>query len=131
MTDTTGLEARAARLRALDDELHAAPRDERATLAAEHHRLLAETTGPYLRVIEELRAGDASSADVAIHYLEQRPRFHRSGYLAVSLMRALARADLDRRTRERFLAAVRVIAAEPPSRESHVARLIVERAEIR
>lgn len=52
----------------------------------------------------------------------------RSGYLAVSLMRALERADLSRGAHDRFLAAIRVIAVEPPSRESHRARSIAERA---
>jgi hypothetical protein len=131
MTSEPDLVTSAELLRSLDARLKAAAREDRSEIASEFRRVHDETTGPYHRAIAEVRAGDVSSAPLAIDYLERRPRFFRSGYLAVSLLRALEAAELDGRMRDRFLAAVRAIAEERPSRESHRARLIAARAAAR
>jgi len=120
--------ARAAALRALDDEVtrsartadHAALAERYAT---EHHAL----TDPYLAALERLRLRDASDFDLVLTFLETRPAFLGSGYLTARIIRALSRLDPAQVDRPRLEAALARIEAEPRSEEQRAAASLVQR----
>lgn len=86
-------------------------------------------TEPYHRAIEQLRTGELSAADDALRYLETRPRFHGSGYLAGKLIKVLSQTELPERVEARFHAALSMIVAEKPStRERGIAQRILDKA---
>ena len=80
---------------------------------------LSATTEVYENAIRVLRAGDLSAAEDLFPYLETRPRFHQSGYLAEKIIRALNSVDLSARQRERFHRALDAIVAERPRSREH------------
>lgn len=58
------------------------------------------------RVLEQLRAGDASGVPWAIAFLEADPWFFRSGYMKGNYARLLRRFELSTNQRERLRAAI-------------------------
>jgi hypothetical protein len=120
--------ARAAALRALDDEVTRSARTaEHAALAErygiEHHAL----TDPYLAALERLRLRDASDLDLVLTFLETRPDFLGSGYLTARIIRAIAKLDPSMLDRERLDAVLAKIEAEPRSEEQRAAASLVQR----
>lgn len=81
---------------------------------------------PYEQAILDIRAGDLSSVDMVIEFLEVRPKFFRSGYLAEKILRRLGGTPLTARQHERALAAAQAIAGER-SREAGQARKTLAR----
>jgi hypothetical protein len=103
------LNAKAAELRELQDEADRrvkAREVERASLAPHRARQLSNRTDTSVRFIDSIRtiedtwneiasraaAGDSSAIADALVFLEVRPRFFRSGYLAERIMRRLVQA---------------------------------------
>ncbi len=122
------LSARAAALRALDDEVTRSARTaEHAALAErygiEHHAL----TDPYLEALERLRLRDVSDLDLVVTFLETRPEFLGSGYLTARIIRALARLEPGQLDRPRVDAVLARIEAEPRSEEQRAAASLVQR----
>ena len=122
--------ARAAALRALDDDVTRSARTaEHAALAerygVEHHAL----TDPYLEALERLRTRDASDEDfdLVLTFLETRPEFLGSGYLAARIIRAIAKVDPGALDRPRLDAVLARIEAEPRSEEQRAAASLVQR----
>ena len=120
--------ARAAALRALDDEVTRSARTaEHAALAerygVEHHTL----TDPYLAALERLRLRDPSDLDLVLTFLETRPEFLGSGYLAARIIRAIAKLDPSVLDRPRLDAVLAKLEAEPRSEEQRAAASLVQR----
>ena len=120
--------ARAAALRALDDEVTRSARTaEHAALAErygiEHHAL----ADPYLEALERLRLRDASDLDLVTTFLETRPEFLGSGYLTARIIRALAKLEPAQLDRPRLDAVLARIEAEPRSEEQRAAASLVQR----
>ena len=120
--------ARAAALRALDDEVTRSARTaEHAELAEryaiEHHAL----TDPYQDALERLRLRDGSDLDLVMTFLETRPDFLGSGYLTARIIRALAKLDPAMLDRPRLDAVLAQIEAEPRSEEQRAAASLVQR----
>lgn len=120
--------ARAAALRALDEAVtRSAGTTEHAALAGQYavdHRALTE---PYETVLEALRLRDTTDLDVALTYLETRPQFLGSGYLAARIIRAIAKLEPVVLDRPRVDAVLAQIVAEPRSEEQKAAASLVER----
>lgn len=94
----------------------------------ESYERYAALIAPYRQAIVQLRAGDLTAADEALRYLETRPRFHRSGYLAESLIKVLGQQNLPSSTQSRLERALEGIIAEQPStRERGIAQRVLDR----
>ena len=89
----------------------------------EHHAL----TDPYLAALERLRQRDASDLELVLTFLESRPEFLGSGYLAARIIRALAKLDPAVLDRPRLDAVLAQIEAEPRSEEQRAAASLVQR----
>lgn len=96
----------------------------------EHWDLWGALVRPYRQALKQLKMGDLTGVEDALRYLETRPRFHGSGYLAEDLIRVLARCDLNATDRARFLRALESITMEQPSRrELGLAQRVLARPE--
>jgi hypothetical protein len=120
--------ARAAALRGLDDEVTRSARTaDHAALAERYATEHQELVGPYHAALERLRVRDASDFELVLSYLETRPEFLGSGYLAARIIRALAKFDPSVLDRPRLDAVLARIAAEPRSEEQRAAASLVQR----
>lgn len=77
--------------------------------------------------VAELKAGDDASLALVLTFLEERPRFHGSGYLAERMLHVLDRVALRERDRARVIAVATTIATEATTREGREARLLLAR----
>jgi hypothetical protein len=71
---------------------------------AEFHRRYDALAFPggYSAALERFKAGDPSVVEPALCFLEARPYFFRSGYMATALMRRVKRAQLGPDQRQRL-----------------------------
>ena len=76
------------------------------TAGRELWELIRRLSEPAERVLDQLRAGDASGIPWAIAFLEADPWFFRSGYMKGNYARLLRRFELDRAQRQRLRAAI-------------------------
>jgi hypothetical protein len=96
----------------------------------EHWDLWGALVRPYNRALKQLKVGDLDGVEDALRYLETRPRFQGSGYLAEDLIRVLARCELSATDRARFRQALESITTEQPSRrELGLAQRVLARPE--
>jgi hypothetical protein len=120
--------ARAAALRALDDEVtRSAGTPERAALAERYAVAHRELTEPYSFALESLRRRDLTDLELVMVFLETRPVFLGSGYLMSKIIRALAKLDPETLDRPRLDAALATLAAGARSEEQKVAASLMER----
>ena len=120
--------ARADALRALDAEVTRSARTaDHAALAARYNTEHQALVDPYLDALERLRLRDASDQDLVLAFLETRPEFLGSGYLAARIIRALAKLDPAVLDRARLDAALEKIADQPRCEEQRAAASLVQR----
>lgn len=82
---------------------------------------------PYDRAVHYLQAGRVDYLDDALVFLDTRPRYLQSGYLAEKMLRYLSRPALSVRQRARVVAAAERIANEGYTREAWEAKKLLVR----
>lgn len=120
--------ARAEALRELDERIsQAAGTPEHGALAAQYVADRRELLDPYEAALEALRRRDTTDLPFVLTYLETRPKFLGSGYLAARIIRAVAKLDPSVLDRPRLDAVLAKIAAEPRSEEQRAATALIAR----
>jgi hypothetical protein len=120
--------ARAEALRSLDEKVSASARTaDHAALAEQFATDRLALVAPYEEAIERLRARDASDLDLVLTYLETRPDFLGSEYLAARIIRALAKLEPEQLDRARVDAVLATIASAPRSEAQRAAASLVQR----
>lgn len=82
---------------------------------------------PFDQAVAELRVGDGASLGLVLRYLEERPRFLQSGYIAERMLRFVDRLALTAKDRARVVNIAERIAGEGHTREARQARLLLRR----
>jgi hypothetical protein len=120
--------ARAAALRALDDEVTRSARTaEHAALAERYGVEQNELMAPYVAALEEFRLHDATNLELVMTYLETRPEFLGSAYLTSRLIRAIAKLEPEVLDRPRLDAILASIEGEAPSEVQRAAASLARR----
>lgn len=96
----------------------------------EHYAVVHSRLEPYIRARDYLRIGSTEYLDDCMRFLEERPRFHGSGYLTEDMLYFLSRPELTARECQRVVGAAEAIAREGYSREAWAAKKLLVRLQV-
>ena len=94
---------------------------------ASEWRAYRATRAPFDAAVRELQAGSGDSLNVALRFLEERPRFLQSGYIVERMLRFLDRPAWNEAERSRVVRVARLVAEERHTREAKEARKLLVR----